>query len=188
MPYPARSNELDDPIVVDFPLRGQWFAYHTPAARIPSHGTDTLGQRFAYDFIRFDHRPGRHYHPSGWLRTLLLGVPTTECYGWGDPIHAPLDGEVVAAADGVPERARIHPIVDVVHVLRTALTFKPTDEWLRRVLGNHVVVRAGDVYAGFAHMTSGSVAVALGQAVSVGDVLAGSATAATRRRRTSTFN
>lgn len=34
------------PVVVDFPLRGEWVAYHTPAERVPSHGTDQLAQRF----------------------------------------------------------------------------------------------------------------------------------------------
>ena len=46
--------ELDDPVVVDFPLRGEWAAANTPAHRIPSHGTDMLGQRYAFDFVRID--------------------------------------------------------------------------------------------------------------------------------------
>ena len=37
--------ELDDPVVVGFPLEGEWQAERTPAYRIPSHGTDALGQR-----------------------------------------------------------------------------------------------------------------------------------------------
>ena len=40
--------------VVDFPLRGEWRAVNTPAERVPSHGTDYFGQRYAYDFMRFD--------------------------------------------------------------------------------------------------------------------------------------
>ena|GEM_PF-2671872 len=40
--------ELDDPVVVEFPLRGEgWMAVTTPAARTPSHGVDMLGQRYA---------------------------------------------------------------------------------------------------------------------------------------------
>ena len=39
-----RSAELADPRIVDFPLRGEWVAVHTPGSRIPSHGTDMLGQ------------------------------------------------------------------------------------------------------------------------------------------------
>jgi hypothetical protein len=39
-------NELDGAVVVDFPLRGErWVAVNTPGDRIPSHGTDMLGQR-----------------------------------------------------------------------------------------------------------------------------------------------
>nr|MDQ3554291.1 M23 family peptidase [Chloroflexota bacterium] len=40
------------PISVAFPLRGEWVAIISPGDRVPSHGTDMLGQRFAYDFIR----------------------------------------------------------------------------------------------------------------------------------------
>jgi hypothetical protein len=39
--------ELDRPIVVRFPLRGEWTVERTPAHRIPSHGTDVLGMRYA---------------------------------------------------------------------------------------------------------------------------------------------
>ena len=57
---------------------------------------------------------------------LLFGLPTSRCYGWGEPIYAPLDGEVIAASDGLLERARVHPIRELALVLRTALTFRPT--------------------------------------------------------------
>ena len=43
------AGALDErPVVVDFPLRGEnWMAVTTPAHRVPSHGTDMLGQRYA---------------------------------------------------------------------------------------------------------------------------------------------
>jgi hypothetical protein len=47
-----------DAVVVEFPLRGEWAAVRTPAHRVPSHGTDMLGQRYAFDFVRPDHRRG----------------------------------------------------------------------------------------------------------------------------------
>ena len=96
--------ELDHPTIVDFPLRGEWTVERTPAHRIPSHGTDILGQRYAYDFIRTDDRAGSHVHSAGRLRWLLIGGRTQECYGWGEPVHAATDGEVVVAVDGVQER------------------------------------------------------------------------------------
>lgn len=163
--------ELADARTVDFPLRGEWVAVHTPADRIPSHGTDMLGQRYAFDLIRFDGRKGGRYYPGSTARLLLFGVRTRDCHGWGEPIHAPLGGEVIVASDGLPERERIHPLRELALVLRTAVTFRPTDDGLRRVLGNHVILRHEDVYALFAHLTTGSVAVSVGQQVVVGDVL-----------------
>ena len=170
MTTPAADAGLEGARIVDFPLRGEWTAVHTPASRIPSHGTDMLGQRYAFDLMRLD--PGNaRYHPGGSLRTLLVGVPTQECHGWGESIHVPLDGEVVAARDGLHERSRIHPIRELVLVLRNGLTFRPTPHHLHRVMGNHVILRCGDVYAGFAHLATGSVAVEAGQQVRVGEVL-----------------
>ena len=165
------ATELEGARVVEFPLRGEWMAVQTPGSRIPSHGTDMLGQRYAYDLIRFDPQRGSRYHPSGGLRTLVLGVPTRECHGWGEPVHSPLGGVVIAAGDGVPERARIHPVRELLLVLRNALTFRPTPEHVRLLLGNFVFLESDGVYAGFAHLTTGSVAVEVGQRVRVGDVL-----------------
>ena len=54
-------------------------------------------------------------------------------------------------------------------MLRNAATFTP--DKLPSILGNHVILRAGDVYAGLVHMAPGSVAVAAGQRVATGDVL-----------------
>ncbi|HET9520384.1 MAG TPA: M23 family metallopeptidase [Candidatus Limnocylindrales bacterium] len=164
------TSELDGAIVVDFPMRGgPWVAVTSPADRIPSHGVDMLGQRYAYDFLKVDARPGVHYHPAGTLRGSMLGGRTRECYAWGEPIHAPFDCEVVRAVDGVPERSWIHPARELAHALWNALTFTPSR--LPKILGNHVITRSGDVYAGFVHLTPGSVAVREGQLVQAGEVI-----------------
>jgi hypothetical protein len=156
--------------VVDFPLRGEgWVAITSPADRVPSHGTDMLGQRYAFDFIRVDWRRRLHYHPASLLRTLVLGVPTRECYAWGEPVHAMLDGEVVRAVDGVAERARVHPVLEAIRAIRTALTFRP--DRLPSILGNHVLIRSGDLVAGYVHLAPGSVAVREGQVVRASDVV-----------------
>jgi murein DD-endopeptidase MepM/ murein hydrolase activator NlpD len=98
-----------------------------------------------------------------------VGVPTHECYAWGQPIHAPFDGEVVRAVDGIAERHRVHPLRELILVLRNALTFTPAR--LSAVLGNHVVIRRGDVFAAFAHLAPGSIAVRERQEVRVGQVI-----------------
>ena len=157
-------------MIVAFPLRGEgWFAVTTPADRIPSHGTDILGQRFAYDFLMSDHRTRLHYHPAGWLRTVLIGVPTRECYAWGAPVHSPFDAVIVRAVDGHAERTRIHPVREAFLAVRNAITFTPAR--LASILGNHVIVQSDDVFAGFAHLAPGSVVVSEGQRVRVGDVI-----------------
>jgi murein DD-endopeptidase MepM/ murein hydrolase activator NlpD len=163
------EDELADPLIVDLPLRGEWIAFNTPADRIPSHGTDMLGQRFAFDFIRTDRRKGWHVHPAGGLRANLLGFPIRETYAWGQPVHMPFDGEIVDAQDGWPERSRIVPIREMVVVIKNALTFDPSN--LRPLVGNFVVARFGDAFAVFAHLTTGSVSVRTGQQVRTGDLV-----------------
>jgi Peptidase family M23 len=164
------EHTLENPVVVEFPLRGEnWMAVTTPAHRVPSHGTDMLGQRYAYDFLKVDHRKGVHFHPASTLRGELFGGRTREAYAWGATIHAPFDGEVVRAVDGMPEREWIHPARELAHMITNAVTFRP--EKLPSILGNHVILRSGDVYAALVHMAPGTVAVADGQQVRVGDVL-----------------
>ena len=120
-----------DPVVVDFPLRGTgWVAVTSPADRVPSHGTDLLGQRFAYDFVRVDDRPGLHPHPAHTLRYLLIGARTRRAYAWDAAIHAPFDGVVVAAGDGRTEPRWLHPVRDAGRMMWNGLTFRPPD-WRR---------------------------------------------------------
>lgn len=171
---PATSpGELANPVVVDFPLRGDgWVAVTSPADRIPSHGTDMLGQRFAYDLVRVDNRPGLHPHPSGNLVYALLGGRTREAYAWDASIHSPFDGIVVAASDGREEPTWLHPVRDLGRALWNGLTFRPSK--LPAILGNHVLLQHGerpDVYAGFAHLIPGSVAVKVGDRVASGDLI-----------------
>ncbi len=163
--------ELADARVVDFPLRGEWTAVQSPGSRIPSHGTDILGQRYAFDFIRFDAGRRGHYHSASALRTLLLGVPTRECHGWGEPVMAPLEGIVSAALDGVRERGRVYPAREFALAVRNGLTFRPTTHDVHRVMGNHVILECEGVFAGFAHLATGSVQARAGQALRVGDLL-----------------
>lgn len=163
------------PIEVGFPLRGEWTALNTPAERVPSHGTDQLGQRYAYDFIRIDRaRPGWSFHRRSTLRALTLGVPLADCHGWSAPIVAPFDGTVAAAQDGEAERDPVHFMRDLAVLWRHARSFQPGVTALRSVLGNHVILRRADaeVYAVFAHARCGSIRVAPGELVRQGQGLA----------------
>lgn len=160
---------LDNPSIVDFPLRGEgWVAVTTPATRVPSHGVDILGQRYAYDILKLDRNTGR-YHAAGWLRTLVFGVQTRECFAWGAPVHSPVDGTVVRAFGAVQERERVHPIREAIRALKNGVMFRPRR--LDAILGNHVIVDAGGFFAAFVHLAPGSVSVVQGQRVNRGEIL-----------------
>lgn len=161
--------ELADALVVDLPLRGEWYAVRSPGSRIPSHGTDVLAQRYAFDLQRLG--PSRRPHRAGWARTVIAGVPVRECFGWGEPVHSVLDGVVVAAVDGVPERMWLHPAREFWHAAAASVKFQPTAAGVRSLVGNHVIVRSNGVYAAYAHLAPGSVRVDVGQHVKRGDVV-----------------
>ena len=163
--------ELDDPVVVGLPLRGEWSVERTPAHRVPSHGTDLLGQRYAYDLVRTDHRSGFRLHPAGTLRWLLVGGRTRDCYGWGQPVHAALDGVAVHAVDGVAERQWLHVVRESWWAVRNTLAFARGGLDPARLAGNHVIIATGGTYALYAHLAPGSVAVARGQQVRAGEVI-----------------
>lgn len=161
---------------VEFPLRGEWEAEHTPAERVPSHGTHQLGQAYAFDFVRIERdRKGLKFFRRSMLRYLLVGVTLDECYGWAEPIHASFSGTVVVARDGWPERQRLHLLRDLAVVLKNAVTFDPrrTDDF-RPVLGNHVILKMpeAEIYALFAHARSGSIQVCEGDEVYAGQQIA----------------
>jgi hypothetical protein len=159
------------PVVVEFPLRGEWVAVRTPAHKIPSHGTELFGQRYAFDFVRPDHRRGLHLHPAGSLRSLLLGARTRDYYGWGQPVYAACDGKVVAAADRVHERARVQLVRDVAAALKNTVGFDPHRSGFDPVAGNHVIVQGAEAFVVFAHLAPGSVSVIPGQEVRVGEMI-----------------
>ena len=164
---------------VTFPLRGEWVAAHTPAARVPSHGTDALGQRYAYDFLRIEPGRGWKFFRGSALRYWLVGVTLDACPGWRAPIHAPFAGTVIAARDGWPERRRLHPLTDLALVLTVLLRHprlrgpRTTDD-LRPALGNYIILKMPDreVYAFLAHAHTHSVRVHDGDAVACGQHLA----------------
>jgi murein DD-endopeptidase MepM/ murein hydrolase activator NlpD len=156
---------------VDLPLRGEWVAVNTPARRVPSHGTDMLGQRYAFDFLRIDDRKGLRFFPGSRVRYWSIGIPVKTCYGWGAEVRSPFNGQVVKARDGIAERGRLHPVVNLLRAFKNGLTFDPTRTELDLLVGNHVILERSGVFAGFAHLAPGSVAVNAGQEVRTGDLL-----------------
>jgi hypothetical protein len=112
------------PVIVEFPLRGEWLAPNTPGKKVPSHGSDKLGTRYAYDFLQVDWtRKGLPSYRVHWLRYLSLGVSLDKCFCWGQEVYAPCDGVVVKAEDGCKERTRVHLFRDSLVALKNAYFF-----------------------------------------------------------------
>ena len=164
-----------EPIAVKFPLSGEWCAVNTPGFRIPSHGTDQLGQRYAYDFLQIDwsKEKGYKFYRTPFLQSLLFGVSLKDTYCWSKPVYAPFDGEVVESKDGCREREPVHFVRDLTIVVKNAFFFKAeSNEDLHPILGNYIILKGEGCFALIAHARNGSIKVSKGMGVTEGKMLA----------------
>ncbi len=171
--------EGKETIAVEFPLRGEWIAANTPAHRIPSHGVDMLGQRYAYDFLRIDaSRKGYRFFADSNFRYWTRGISIDTCYGWRETVHAPFAGEVVELCDAIEERTWLHPLVDFLRVVKNGLRLElpkgDTNHSMAHLLGNYLILKHVDreLFVFFAHFHPGSLEVAKGDSVQTGHTLA----------------
>lgn len=160
----------DAPTATVFPpVRGEWVALNTPAERIPSHGTDFFGRRYAFDLVQFDAQrqsfSGRPLWQQffGWVRA-------DQFLCWGQPTLACFDAEVFAAADGWPDRMRVNALWQTLRAHGFARD--PGDHDLRPLLGNHLILCGAAGCALYAHLQKGSICVQAGQRVRAGPPLA----------------
>ena len=163
-------------VAVDFPLKGEWVACATPAAGVPSHGTDAYGQRYAFDFYRVDRTTDRWQTCRSWPgRYYGTGLPLGDFYAWGEPVYAPFTGRVEVASDGWPERSPVQYLaVRVTPALDSLRAVLRGRRWDSGIAGNHVIVKKEgvDAYAFLAHLQKGSVLVEEGARVEAGELLA----------------
>lgn len=134
--------EENKPIIIDFPLRGEWFSPNTPGTRIPSHGTNRFGTRYAYDFLQVDwKRKGHPNYQTHWLIYLIFGVPLQKCYCWGKNVYAPCDGTVVEAKDNYKERTRAHFISDMFVAVRSTHFYNSQKDDIQSIAGNYIIIK-----------------------------------------------
>ncbi len=154
-----------------FPLRGEWTAIRTPAARIPSHGTDFFGQRFACDFVRPTTRAWAPFGPALWAWAYGI-VPAHRFAAWDAPVCAAQDGRVLQAADGWPDRIWVNALWEWGRLLahRARPPRITRTDW-RALTGNYVLLEGADGVALYAHLRRGSLAVRAGERVAAGDRL-----------------
>ena len=157
------------PLILDLPFRGRWRAEMSPARRVPSHGTHLFGITYAIDFVAVDDR-GRSA-PRTW-RTLFAAEPPDAFAGFGRPILAPVAGTVVSVHDGESDHVgRRSPFSLIPYMWGQAGRVRTG---VHAIAGNHVIiaVEPAGPFVGLVHLKQGSLRVAVGDAVTIGDPLA----------------
>jgi hypothetical protein len=157
-------------IVISLPFAGRWLARNSPARRVPSHGSDLMGERYAIDFIGVDNRRRTADHRD-W-RTFLATEPAERFFAYGRPILAPADGSVVEVHDG-----------EIDHVgRRSQLTLVPyalgqtgrVRQGVDAIAGNYLILALRDTgaFVALVHLRAGSMRVAVGENVTTGQQVA----------------
>lgn len=156
--------------VISLPFTGLWLARNSPARRVPSHGSDLLGERYAIDFIGVDDRR-RTADRSDW-RTLLSTEPMERFFAYGRPILAPADGVVVRVHDGEIDHAgRRSQLTLLPYMLGQPARLR---QGVGAIAGNYVIIALRDsgAFVGLAHLRANSVCVAVGEKVTTGQYVA----------------
>nr|WP_244428970.1 M23 family peptidase [Corynebacterium halotolerans] len=126
--------------VLALPFTGRWLARNSPARKVPSHGSHLLGTTYSIDFLGVDDR-GRSA-PWGWCSAFAVEKPTVFA-GFGRPILAPADGEVIVAHDGEEDHvARRSQLTLATYYFSQPSRYRrggPT-----AIAGNHVIIALGE--------------------------------------------
>ena len=157
-------------VVISLPFVDRWLARNSPARRVPSHGTDLLGGRYAIDFIGVDHRH-RTADRRDW-RTFLTAEPVERFFAYGRPILAPAHGIVVHVHDGeIDHVGRRSQLTLVPYALGQPARLR---QGVAAIAGNYLIIalRHSGAFVALAHLRADSIRVAIGEEVTAGQPIA----------------
>ena len=166
---PSRSSVTRD-VVISLPFVDRWLARNSPARRVPSHGTDLLGGRYAIDFIGVDHRH-RIADRRDW-RTFLTAEPVERFFAYGRPILAPAHGIVVHVHDAeIDHVGRRSQLTLVPYALGQPARLR---QGVAAIAGNYLIIalRHSGAFVALAHLRADSIRVAIGEEVTAGQPIA----------------
>jgi hypothetical protein len=168
-----KESIIMNPIIIDFPLKGEWIAPNTPGYKIPSHGLDLYGETYAYDFVKVEEGgKSLKFYDTSVVDYIFHGVPLNKCFGWGSEIYCPCDGEIVKVENNVDERKIVKLSSDLKYTKDVTKKFTDGKAEYREVAGNYVILKIMDnVYALFAHLKKDSINVIEGQKIVKGKII-----------------
>lgn len=157
-------------IAIELPLRGEWFTEVSPGDRLPSHGTNRFGLRYAFVFIQVDWENPKHpTHDENNFGYFTKGIPLESYYCFGKPVYSPFSGEVVTVENNMLDGEKASWVQDQTSAIRNSLFFDPKRDGFETVAGNYVVIKKEDkIYAVFCHLQSDSIVIKVGEKVQKG--------------------
>lgn len=147
---------MSQSLVLNPPVRGQW-AIMNP----PGHA------KRAFDFVAVDDQKSP-YTGVSVTRHIVSTIPVDSTLAWGKPVFAVMDGTVIAARDGTPDRENLCMSRDLFRLMFFGPKLVPPFSALG---GNYVILKCGELYPLYAHLKNGSVCVRPGDLVRSGDHL-----------------
>ncbi|MFQ7237441.1 MAG: M23 family peptidase, partial [Enterococcus hulanensis] len=118
---------------IAFPLRGEWYTETSPVDRVPSHGTDRFGLRYAFDFIQKDQQNSSHTGKAA--NYFLGGIPLEKYYCFGQSVFAPFAGEIVTVKNNSSDGEKAAWIHDQTTAIRHSLFFNPKKDGFEAIAG-----------------------------------------------------
>jgi murein DD-endopeptidase MepM/ murein hydrolase activator NlpD len=154
--WPLPDDPATGSVTASLPFEGAWLVAWGGTTEFQNYHAVSPQQRHAYDLLIW--QDGSTHSGDG--------INLEDFYAYGQQVLAPVSGEVVAVVNDAPDMPSVYAQIADPSVVTDAMTQaaqgNPT--------GNHVVIEtAGGFFVYIAHMQPGSVQVAVGDTVQVGD-------------------
>lgn len=160
-------------LTITSPVHGVYITPNTPGSKVPSHGTTEFGEEYAIDFVMVPPEgTSKKPYTISLAGYLTRGAALGSFYGYGQPVHSPISGVVIACENDIAERDPANIFNDVAYAKKATKDFIERKGQSTIITGNYVLIRGeGTVHVLLAHLKTGSVSVRLGQKIARGEMI-----------------